>query len=66
MKRDFDLWLSVVVILFVATIVGGMYWLNPLRTASEDPRLRLFGVGPILIPSSAMEPTIHNGATALP
>jgi signal peptidase I len=64
-KRDFDLLLSAAVILFVASIVAGIYWVNPLHTASADPRFRLFGLGPILLPSSAMEPTIHNNATVL-
>jgi len=61
-KRDFDLWLFRRVILFVGAMVAGMYWFNPLHTASKDPRFKLFGVGPILLPSSAMEPTIHYSA----
>jgi signal peptidase I len=58
-----DLRLAAAVTLLVTVTVIGMYWFNPIHTASADPRFRLFGVGPILLPSSAMEPTIHNNAT---
>jgi signal peptidase I len=58
-----DLRLAAAVTLFVTGTVTGMYWFNPIHTASADPRFRLFGVGPILLPSHAMEPTIYYNAT---
>ncbi|MGO9945621.1 MAG: signal peptidase I [Steroidobacteraceae bacterium] len=42
-----------------------MYAVNPLRTASKDPRFRILGVGQIFLPSSAMEPTIVKDATVV-
>jgi signal peptidase I len=49
-------------------LVGGMfiafplmYVLNPLGTASHDPRLRILGIAPFHIPSAAMQPSYSPG-----
>lgn len=42
-----------------------MYVLNPLGTASYDPRLRILGVAPFRIPSSAMKPAYSPGDIVL-
>ena len=46
-----------------AVFVLLMYSVNPLHTASKDPRFRMFGMGTILFPSHATEPTIGSDAT---
>lgn len=38
---------------------AGVYFLNPLRTASHDPRLRIGGYAPFRTPSRAMQPTLR-------
>lgn len=46
------------VTLVVALLVA-VYLLNPLRTASHDPRLRVLGIILYRVPSRAMEPTLR-------
>jgi signal peptidase I len=36
------------------------YFLNPFKTASTDPRLRVVGYAPFRIPSTSMEPTLRR------
>lgn len=42
-----------------------MYALNPIGTASYDPRLRILGIAPFRIPSSAMAPNYSPGDVIL-
>ena len=37
-----------------------MYLVNPLKVASYDPLLRVYGFKPFRMPSSSMEPTIRR------
>jgi signal peptidase I len=46
-------------VLTVLAVVVGVYLLNPLRTASHDPRLRVAGYTVFQFPSSSMLPAIH-------
>lgn len=57
--------LPVLGLLLLATFSGGIYLLNPLRVASYDPRLRLFGVTAFRQASRSMEPTIHENEVFL-
>ena len=43
-------------------IAACVYFLNPLRTASRDPRVRITGFAIYRSPSSSMQPTIKLGA----
>jgi len=45
----------------VAVAAIAIYLLNPLGTASSDPRLRIFGVSPLTISSVSMLPTLNAG-----
>jgi signal peptidase I len=56
--KDWRIYAAIPVVLLVM-----MYSVNPLRTASKDPRFRIFGVGQVFLPSSAMKPTIPSDAT---
>ena len=47
------------VVLTVLAITVGAYFLNPSRTASSDPIVRVVGYWPFGMPSTSMEPTIH-------
>lgn len=38
-----------------------IYLVNPLDVPSLDPRLRLLGIAPFLIPANSMSPTLENG-----
>ena len=40
-------------------VIVGVYVLNPLRTASHDPRLRLAGYTEFRFPTRSMQPAIH-------
>lgn len=51
-------WFSMVLL---ASLVACIYFVNPARTASLDPRARLFGFALYTIPSEAMSPTIKSG-----
>lgn len=59
MKR----WTGVViwtgVIIWALVVVA--YFVNPLRTATWDPRARLFGHAPYRMPARSMSPTIQPG-----
>ena len=44
-------------------VAGSLYFLNPLRTASNDPRLRVLGYTLFRIPSRSMQPTIRQNDT---
>ena len=46
-------------VLIALGIIVSVYLLNPLQTASSDPRLRIVGYTVFKIPSRAMEPTLH-------
>jgi signal peptidase I len=52
--------------ILIATGVAGlvlaaaMYFVNPLKVASQDPRLRILGFTLFTMPSVSMEPTIHR------
>src|SRR6516164_2188051 len=50
-------------VLLTLAITVGVYLLNPLRTASNDPRIRVFGYTLFKLPSTGMEPTIHLNDT---
>lgn len=50
------------VALVLATIEGAIYFTNPFRVPSYDPRLRLWGITLFSQPSRSMEPTIHQNA----
>jgi signal peptidase I len=41
-------------------VAVGVYFLNPLRTASHDPRLRLAGYAPFRNASRAMQPALRQ------
>jgi signal peptidase I len=43
----------------VVTVLVAVYAVNPLRTATRDPRLRVFGVTTFRMPSRAMQPTLQ-------
>jgi signal peptidase I len=49
----------------VAAFEVAIYLVNPLHTASHDPRLRLWGIGWFRIPSPSMEPTLHRNSIFL-
>lgn len=42
-----------------------MYVLNPLGTASYDPRLRIIGISPFRVPSKSMTPSFSPGDIVL-
>ncbi|PTU74852.1 signal peptidase I [Pseudomonas mangrovi] len=42
-----------------------LYLVNPLGTASHDPRLRLLGIAPFSQPSASMAPTLAPGRLIL-
>jgi signal peptidase I len=42
-------------------LVGGVYLLNPIGTATADPRTRLFGYATFAYRSEAMKPTLKKG-----
>jgi signal peptidase I len=44
----------------VVAVLTGIYFLNPLRTATNDPRMRLFGFTVYLYPSRSMDPTMRE------
>ena len=46
----------------IASAVIGMYLLNPYGTNSFDPRARIIGYVPYLVPSESMEPTVTKGS----
>ena len=50
-------------VLTAAALVVGVYFVNPLRTASGDPRLRVAGYTVLRIPSRSMQPTIRQNDT---
>ncbi len=41
-------------------LAAAMYAVNPLKVASQDPRLRILGFTVFRMPSLSMEPTIHR------
>jgi signal peptidase I len=47
------------VVLAVLAVVVGVYFLNPLGTASNDPRLRVVGYTVFRFPTRSMQPAIH-------
>ena len=50
-------------VLTALAVVLGVYFLNPLRTASSDPRLRIAGYTVFRLPSRSMQPAIQPGDT---
>ena len=44
-------------------VVVGVYLVNPLRTASSDPRLRVVGYTVFRFPTRSMQPAIHPNDT---
>jgi signal peptidase I len=50
-------------VLTVVAVAIGVYFLNPLRTASHDPRLRVAGYTLFRFPSTSMQPAIHPNDT---
>jgi signal peptidase I len=46
-------------VLTVLAVVVGVYFLNPLGTASNDPRLRVVGYTVFRFPTRSMQPAIH-------
>jgi signal peptidase I len=44
----------------VAALIAGVYFLNPIGTATADPRTRLFGFSIYQYRSTAMEPTLKE------
>lgn len=48
--------------LAVVLLATGLYFLNPLRTASRDPRVRITGYTLFRSPSRSMQPAIGQGA----
>ena len=52
--------LAAAVLTALAVVVVCVYLLNPLRTASKDPELRLFGYELLRMPSRSMQPTIRR------
>jgi signal peptidase I len=50
-------------VLLALALAAGIYFINPLRTASHDPRLRIVGFTVFKLPSRSMEPTIGQNAT---
>jgi len=55
-------WAFVALALLISAEVAA-YFINPLHTASYDPRLRLMGLTFFRSPSRAMEPTIRENET---
>jgi signal peptidase I len=53
------------VVLTALAVVVVVYFLNPLRTASSDPRLRVAGFTLFRTPSRSMQPTIRQNDTLL-
>ncbi len=47
-----------IVVLSALAVLAGVYFLNPLRTASADPRLRLAGYTVLRFPTRSMQPAI--------
>jgi len=47
-------------VLTALALVVCVYLLNPLRTASKDPRLRVVGYNVFRMPSRSMQPTIRK------
>jgi signal peptidase I len=52
-------------VLTALAVVVGVYFLNPLRTASHDPRLRVAGYTLFKTPSRSMQPTIRQNDSFL-
>lgn len=50
-------------VLTTLAVVVGVYFLNPLQTASRDPRLRVAGYTVFKIPSRSMQPAIRQDDT---
>jgi signal peptidase I len=48
-----------IAILTALAVIVGVYVLNPLRTASDDPRLRVVGYTVFRFPTRSMQPAIH-------
>jgi signal peptidase I len=46
-------------VLTALAVIVGVYFLNPLRTASADPRLRVVGYTMLRFPTDSMQPAIH-------
>lgn len=51
------------VVLTALAVIVGVYFINPLHTASHDPRLRIVGFTVFTLPSSSMQPTIRQNTT---
>ena len=49
------------VLISVGVLATGVYFVNPLRTESYDPRLRVLGFTLYRMPSTGMEPTVRLG-----
>jgi len=52
-------------VLTTLAVVVAVYFLNPLQTASSDPRLRVAGYTVFRTPSRSMQPTIRQDDTFL-
>jgi signal peptidase I len=50
-------------VLLTLGVTVGVYFLNPLQTASSDPKIRVVGYTLFRLPSTGMEPTIHLNDT---
>lgn len=46
----------------ISSAVIGMYLLNPYGTNTLDPRARIIGYAPYLVPSESMDPTVAKGS----